>query len=153
MNLTISRFQKPSLWRKGMLVEVKDKDSLFNLFKKELNYIVDPIEEYIELPDSAIRLLKTPLTLISDYKGEGSRFRIYHAEVSSLRRSDFRTILEPFYKRYPQVNALFVFTSDDSNSVCFVSSQRLPGTEPGKTNSGFEFWRLTHKMSIEATER
>ncbi len=116
-----------------MLEEVKDKDSLFNLFKKELNYIVDPIEEYIELPDSAIRLLKTPLTLISDYKGEGSRFRIYHAEVSSLRRSDFRTILEPFYKRYPQVNALFVFTSDDSNSVCFVSSQRLPGTEPGKT--------------------
>jgi len=116
-----------------MLEEVKDKDSLFNLFKKELNYMVDPIEEYIELPDSAIRLLKTPPTLISDYKGEGSRFRIYHAEVSSLRRSDFRTILEPFYKRYPQVNALFVFTSDDSNSVCFVSPQRLPGTEPGKT--------------------
>jgi hypothetical protein len=58
-----------------MLEEVKDKDSLFNLFRKELNYMVDPIEEDIELPDSAIRILKAPLTLISDYKGRRESFQ------------------------------------------------------------------------------
>jgi hypothetical protein len=48
-----------------------------------------------------------------------------------MRRTDFRTILEPFYRRYPQGNYLFLFTSD-WNEIAFVSPQRV-AIEPGKT--------------------
>jgi hypothetical protein len=57
-NLTKTREQR-------ILEDISDKNSILNLFK-ELNYKVDPIDEDIQLPDSAIRLLETPLTLISD---------------------------------------------------------------------------------------
>ncbi len=83
-----------------MIEEIRDKNSILNLFKK-LNYTADPIQEDIELPDSTIRILPAPLILISNYNRSGIRFRIYYAQLSSLRRSDFRTGLEPFYRNYP----------------------------------------------------
>lgn len=54
--------------------------------------------------------------IISDY---GS-FQIYLAKVPSMRRTDFRIILEPFYRRYPHINTLFVFTKDFSE-IALVS--------------------------------
>jgi hypothetical protein len=84
-----------------MIEEIRDKNSILNLFK-ELNYTVDPFDEDIELPNTTKELINSPLSLISDYNGSGIRFRIYFAELSSLRRSDFRTVLEPFYKGIPK---------------------------------------------------
>ncbi len=64
----------------------------------------------------------------------GSQFRIYHVELKTdrLRRTDFRIILDPFYRRFPQGNNLFVFTTSlkPYRELAFVSPQRLLQRRP-----------------------
>ncbi len=60
-----------------------------------------------ELPQKANNLIEE-FFIISDY----GLFQIYLAKVPSMRRTDFRTILEPFYRRFSHINTLFVFTRD-----------------------------------------
>nr|HID57806.1 hypothetical protein [Desulfobacterales bacterium] len=79
------------------------------------------------LPEGAQNLMRESL-LLADYD---RNFQIYFVRTSSMRRTDFRTILEPFYRRYPQGNYLFVFTSD-WEEIAFVSPERV-AIEPGKT--------------------
>jgi hypothetical protein len=109
-------------------------------FFKALRYpTIDPLQvaEIDQLPESAKRIVYS-CHLISDcrqpqlFEGEvptPSQFRIYHIELKTdkLRRTDFRRILEPFYRRFPQGNNLFVFTLPQRpyRELAFVSPQRL----------------------------
>ena len=109
-------------------------------FFKALRYpTIDPLKvsEIDQLPESAKRIVHS-CHLISDcrqpqlFEGEvptPSRFCIYHVELKTdkLRRTDFRRILEPFYRRFPQGNNLFVFTLPQRpyRELAFVSPQRL----------------------------
>jgi hypothetical protein len=109
-------------------------------FFEALRYpTIDPLQvsEIDQLPESAKRIIHS-CHLISDcrqpqlFEGEvptPSRFRIYHIELKTdkLRRTDFRRILEPFYRRFPQGNNLFVFTLPQRpyRELAFVSPQRL----------------------------
>ncbi|MEM5810246.1 MAG: DNA methyltransferase, partial [Candidatus Aenigmatarchaeota archaeon] len=79
-----------------------------------------------ELPQKANELINDFYT-ISNYRS----FQIYLALIPTLRRTDFRTILEPFYRRYPQVNTLFVFTVKDFSEIALVSPLRV-STGPGR---------------------
>ena len=80
----------------------------------------------LDLPESAQKVIKE-LHLLSDYD---QRFQIYFGKTSSMRRTDFRNILEPFYRRYPQVNSLFIFT-ENWDEIAFVSPERV-AVEPKK---------------------
>ncbi|MFQ6091793.1 MAG: Eco57I restriction-modification methylase domain-containing protein [bacterium] len=83
------------------------------------------------LPESAQNLMQESF-LLADYD---RNFQIYFIRPSSMRRTDFRTVLEPFYRRYPQGNYLFVFTTD-WEEIAFVSPERV-AIEPGKTKLRF----------------
>jgi len=80
----------------------------------------------LDLPESAQKIIKE-LHIISDYD---QKFQIYFGKTGSMRRTDFRNILEPFYRRYPQINSLFVFT-ENWDEIAFVSPDRV-ATEPKK---------------------
>ncbi|MGB9700488.1 MAG: Eco57I restriction-modification methylase domain-containing protein, partial [Thermodesulfobacteriota bacterium] len=79
-----------------------------------------------DLPESALKIIKE-LFIISDYN---QQFQIYFGKTTSMRRSDFRNVLESFYRRYPQINSLFIFT-ENWEEIAFVSPERV-ATEPKK---------------------
>jgi len=90
-----------------------------------------PFGEADKLPEGAKKLFDS-FYLVSDYREpqyQTPLFRIYHVELKTetLRRTDFRRILEPFYRHYPQGNCLFVFTLSQKpyREIAFVSPQRL----------------------------
>ena len=102
-------------------------------FLNSLNYQTEEIivdKEIENLPERANAIIKS-IALISDYKTDGTQFRIYTIEVepSHLRRTDIRTVLEPFYIRFPHINALFVFTTGKYNPLVLVSPQRVLSPE------------------------
>ncbi|MCS7225328.1 MAG: hypothetical protein NZ959_12375 [Armatimonadetes bacterium] len=103
-----------------------DKEGAAKFFARLGYPTLEPREsaERSELPDSARRLISS-MYPISDLPG----FRIYHLELTThtLRRTDFRRILDPFYRRFPQNNYLFVFTVGTTpyKEIAFVSPQRL----------------------------
>ena len=103
-------------------------------FLNSLNYQTEEIivdkETDLNLPERANAIIKS-IALISDYKTDGAQFRIYTIEVepSHLRRTDIRTVLEPFYIRFPHINALFVFTTRKYNPLVLVSPQRVLSPE------------------------
>ncbi|MGQ9615462.1 MAG: DNA methyltransferase, partial [Spirochaetota bacterium] len=107
---------------------INNKEDLVNLIAT-LGYKTDPsplnVSEF-DLPETARKLIKD-LHIISDYY---KKFQIYFGKTTSMRRTDFRNILEPFYRRYPQVNTLFVFT-EDWKDLAFVSPLRVE-IEPRK---------------------
>lgn len=105
-------------------------------FFKSLGYrtVQPPVRpsEVDELPRRAQELIAS-FHLIADHPertlfGEAPGFRIYHVELNSdrLRRTDFRIILEPFYRHFPQGNNLFVFTRKETpyRELVFVSPRR-----------------------------
>jgi len=101
---------------------IKTPIDVANLFKVrgyKINF--SPLDKtQFEFPQRASDLIEE-FYIISDY----TSFQIYFAKTKSMRRTDFRTIIEPFYRRYPQVNTLFVFTTDFSE-IAFVSPYRIP---------------------------
>lgn len=80
----------------------------------------------LDLPENAQKIIKE-LHVISDYD---QRFQIYFGKTASLRRTDSRNILEPFYRRYLQINSLFIYT-ENWDEISFVSPERV-STEPRK---------------------
>jgi hypothetical protein len=108
--------------------KVSNLNELINLISR-LGYKTKPQALHIpslDLPDSAQKIIKE-LHIISDYE---QKFQIYFGKTTSMRRSDFRNILEPFYRRYPQINSLFVFT-ENWDEIAFVSPERV-AAEPKK---------------------
>ena len=100
-------------------------------FFQALGYEVQkPLIEWVweDIPKRASELINA-MYLISHYTGRGGDFRIFHIELKTnkLRRTDFRIILEPFYRRFPQGNYLFVFTTDEVpyKVLAFVSPLRI----------------------------
>jgi len=116
------------------IARVTDRHSLM-AFLNSLNYQTEEIildkEINLELPERAKDIIKS-IALISDYKTDGAQFRIYaiEAEPSYLRRTDIRTVLEPFYTRFPHINTLFVFTPEKNyNPLVLVSPQQVLSPE------------------------
>ncbi len=111
-----------------------------------------PFREADELPRSAQDLIHS-FHIVSECKTPqlfeaptSSQFRIYHVELktSTLRRTDFRRIIEPFYRRFPQGNNLFVFTLAQTpyKEIAFVSPQRL-SIPKGREEDG---WKVTVRL-------
>jgi len=110
---------------------VTDRHSLM-AFLNSLNYQTEEVildkEIDLGLPERAKDIIKS-VALISDYKTDGTQFRIYAIEVERLRRTDIRAVLEHFYNKHPQVNTLFVFTTAEYNPLVLVSPQRVLSPE------------------------
>nr|HDO80665.1 hypothetical protein [Candidatus Bathyarchaeota archaeon] len=92
--------------------------------------LLQPVEEFLERAQRARSLIDS-VHLIAHYQNGGD-FCIFHIQLKtpSLRRTDFRTILEPYYRSHPQGNNLFVFTLERQYSrfpqeLAFVSPQRI----------------------------
>jgi hypothetical protein len=101
---------------------IKTPVDVANLFKRMgYKFNFSPLDKtQFEFPQRASDLIEE-FYIVSDY----TSFQIYFAKTKSMRRTDFRTIIEPFYRRYPQVNTLFIFTTDFSE-LAFVSPVRIP---------------------------
>jgi hypothetical protein len=101
---------------------IKTPVDVANLFKRMgYKFNFSPLDKtQFEFPQRASDLIEE-FYIVSDY----TSFQIYFAKTKSMRRTDFRTIIEPFYRRYPQVNTLFIFTTDFSE-IAFVSPHRIP---------------------------
>ena len=101
-------------------------------FLNSLNYQTEEVildkELDLDLPERATAIIKS-IALISDYKTDGAQFQIYAIETERLRRTDIRTVLEPFYTRYPHIDTLFVFTTEEYNPLVLVSPQRVLSPE------------------------
>ncbi|WP_333784768.1 DNA methyltransferase, partial [Thermocrinis sp.] len=103
--------------------ESKSISAISELFK-QMGYKakVIPLDKtQYELPPRANELIQE-FSLICDYH---KQFQVYFVKTPSMRRTDFRTIIEPFYRRFPHVNTLFIFTNDFSE-LAFVSPFRIP---------------------------
>jgi len=103
-------------------LNIKNPEDIVKIFR-EKGYQIKfcPLDKtQFEFPPKANELIDE-FYIVSDY----TSFQIYFAKTKSMRRTDFRTIIEPFYKRYPQLNTLFVFTTDYSE-IAFVSPVRIP---------------------------
>lgn len=111
-----------------LIRNVNNVKELSNLISN-LGYRTNPQPLHIpslDLPESAQKIIRE-LHIISDYD---QKFQIYFGKTTSMRRTDFRNILEPFYRRYPQINSLFIFT-ENWEEIAFVSPERV-ATEPKK---------------------
>ncbi|MEO0297469.1 MAG: DNA methyltransferase, partial [candidate division WOR-3 bacterium] len=110
-----------------MQISIKDFKDIAQIFyeKGYKNDFSQIDKSQYGLPQKANELIQD-FYIISDY----TKFQIYLALIPALRRTDFRTILEPFYRRYPQVNTLFVFTLKDFSEIALVSPLRV-STGPG----------------------
>jgi len=114
------------------VIDIQQVHSIDRLedFVKQLGYTAKAFRLYLsdlDLPESATNLIQD-LYLLSDYDRS---FQIYFGNIASIRRGDFRIILEPFYRRFPQGNYLFIFTNN-WEEIAFVSPQRV-AVEAGKT--------------------
>ena len=113
------------------IANVTDRHSLM-AFLNSLNYQTEEVildkELDLDLPERATAIIKS-IALISDYKTDGAQFQIYAIETERLRRTDIRTVLEPFYTRYPHIDTLFVFTTEEYNPLVLVSPQRVLSPE------------------------
>ena len=104
-----------------------------DFFSQSLGYKVDPVSYEaadLGIPEAPARLIRHSwVELLSDYQRQ---FQVYRMEVDSMRRTDFRAILEPFYRKHPAGNYLFAFTKDYSEHA-FVSPLRVLADDPAKT--------------------
>ncbi|MCX7839546.1 MAG: hypothetical protein N2559_08855, partial [Anaerolineae bacterium] len=100
-------------------------------FLRAWNYRVQPTPFDLppDFPPRARELIGN-LELLASYDGEFP-FQIFLVElnvpraVKRVRKTDLRTILDPFYRRYPQGDYLFICALTDYASVAFVSPKRI----------------------------
>jgi len=108
------------------------KDAIEDFFAKELGYQVNPVPfdaAELEIPPAPAEFIRETEQLCNYQR----LFQVYFMNVTSLRRTDLRKILEPFYSKHPVSNNLFVFTKD-YNEIAFVSPLRMPaGDDTSKT--------------------
>ena len=108
------------------------RDAVNHLFRTELGYQVNPVSfdaGELGIPDAPAQFIRE-IEQLCDYQHQ---FQVYFMQVNSLRRTDLRAILEPFYRKHPAGNYLFVFTKDYSE-LAFVSPLRLlAGDDATKT--------------------
>lgn len=99
-------------------------------FLRETGYRVESTPwDVSDLPDRARELIGS-MILVSHYDGVAP-FQVFLIELNAprqvkrIRRTDLRIILEPFYRRYPQGDYLFIFTLPNYASVALVSPKRI----------------------------
>ncbi|MEJ5250752.1 MAG: N-6 DNA methylase [Chthonomonadetes bacterium] len=100
---------------------------------KVLGYpLTEPtIWDVSDLPESARAKLRQ-VYLLSTVEDEHGIFRVYHLEMTSFKRADLRTVIEPFYRCHPQGNYLFVATTDDPANILLISPRRIFLQDAGK---------------------
>jgi len=103
-------------------------------FLREQGYRVESTPwDISDLPERAQELIGA-MNLISYYDGVAP-FQVFLIEldvprrVKRIRRTDLRIILEPFYRRYPQGEYLFIFALPGYSSVALVSPKRIRHNE------------------------
>ncbi len=83
-----------------------------------------------DLPGRAQELIGA-MILVSHYGDGVAPFQAFLIEldvphkVKRIRRTDLRIILDPFYRRYPQGEYLFIFALPDYTNVALVSPKRI----------------------------
>lgn len=80
-------------------------------------------EEFSDLPDGARQVVPRG-HLLSRVEDESGAFRIYHLHAYHTTRTRLRAFFEPFYRRYPQGNYLFIVQPAQGEQVLFVSPRR-----------------------------
>lgn len=101
-------------------------------FLRAWNYRVQPTPFDLppDFPTRAQELINN-LELLASYDSAGFPFQIFLVElnvprtVKRVRKTDLRTILDPFYRRYPQGDYLFIFALPNYSSVALVSPKRI----------------------------
>ena len=99
-------------------------------FFESLGYPVlkPPVEFSWDAPERACGLIRS-MKQVAEFDG-GEGFRVYHVELDTdrFRKTEFRTVLEPFYRRFPQGEYLFAFSRGAApyDELAFVSPRRLP---------------------------
>ncbi|MEW6419158.1 MAG: hypothetical protein AB1480_13740 [Nitrospirota bacterium] len=107
------------------MADIKGIDSVSSLaaFINSLGYKAEAKLLYIPdfgFPDSVKKILED-FYLLSDYE---KRFQIFFVKIPALTRTNYRNIIESFNSRFPQVNTLFIFTTDWSE-ISFVNPERI----------------------------
>jgi len=109
---------------------LKTRGNLIRFFHDHLAYRVDliPRDDVLrDLPRKAQELTRS-MHQFCDYRSDGQQFCVFHIELNAerFRRTDFRTVLEPFYRRYPGGDYLFVFTlRGPYEQLAFASPRRI----------------------------
>lgn len=89
-----------------------------------------PFDVPPDFPQRARDFIGT-MHLVAHHDGAGLPFQIFLVELNAprtvkrIRKTDLRIILDPFYRRYPQGDYLFVFALPGYTSVSFVSPKRI----------------------------
>ncbi len=108
---------------KQALRSCRDVDGVRQLLR-ELGYAVLSSavqEDFSELPQGAKQVVPTGYLLC---KVEDDAFRVYYLHANHTTRSRLRAFFEPFYRRYPQGNYLFIVKPVQAEQVLFVSPRR-----------------------------
>lgn len=114
------------------LYNLTSRDAVENFFAEELDYQVNPVPfdaAELGIPDAPAKFI-CETEQLCNYE---QAFQVYFMDVTTLRRTDMRSILEPFYRKHPAGNYLFTFTKDYSE-FAFVSPIRVfTGDDISKT--------------------
>ena len=105
------------------------RDAVNHFFQTGLGYQVNSVPfdaEELGIPDAPAQFIRE-IEQLCNYQHQ---FQVYLMEVNSLRRTDLRSILEPFYRKHPAGNYLFIFTKD-YDEIAFVSPLRLLAGDDG----------------------
>ncbi|MGC8786327.1 MAG: hypothetical protein ACP5Q1_02750, partial [Anaerolineae bacterium] len=120
------------------------RNDVFDFFRA-CQYNVNPVLwDYSDLPRRAQDLIGA-MYLVSHYDDPVAPFQVFlvelqvPSEVKRIRRTDLRTILDPFYRRFPQGNYLFAFALPQYRSFALVSPKRIRAEQrsPRQKAEGF----------------
>ncbi|TAH48779.1 MAG: hypothetical protein EYC68_19960 [Chloroflexota bacterium] len=110
--------------------EFSSRDAVIDFFRA-WQYRVQPTEwNFDGLPERAHNLIGS-MHLVADHNTDTSHFQVFLIELrmeavrNRIGKTQLTPILEPFYRRFPQGNYLFVFARSDYSSVAFVSPKRV----------------------------
>ncbi|HIC93464.1 MAG TPA: hypothetical protein EYP09_04350, partial [Anaerolineae bacterium] len=115
----------------GDIYEFTSREALLETLRS-MGYRVEPSEwDFSELPDRARGLIRS-MELLCHYDGVAP-FQVFLIELNAkrVRRTDLRTILEPFYRRWPSGEYLFFFAPVGGrrvppySTVALVSPKRI----------------------------
>ena len=121
----------PPVKNLGDVYEFTSREALLQTLRS-MGYRVQPLEwDVSDLPDRARGLIRS-MELLCHYDG-AAPFQVFLVELNAkrIRRTDLRTILEPFYRRWPSGEYLFVFAPVGGrrvppySTVALVSPKRI----------------------------
>jgi len=136
----------------NLLARYKTPQEGQTLFKALGYPTIEPLRwDLDDMPRSVQETVESFIQLVQ--VGDGAPFRIFHVVLGSptLRRTDIRRFLEAYYRRYPQGENLFVFsTPNQPDDLAFVSPRRLP--DP-RDSAKVRLWLRTLQVQLDRPYR